>query len=217
MSFLLPAAPAIAGSTAAAAATTTAFGSTAFWAGAGAAAPIVSSTVVPSLLISSTPSFLSSLSSMYAAVKPYANIISTGLQGVQAINQLNVGMLQESNYRLQNLQLQNKVANDRLNYTRQANEVLRRVMANNASAMASGYAGGIIAGEGSSGKLQDINLKYAGEDLSAIKQNIDTANTFGKAQSTMLTNAADSAVSGSYFDAMATVGKAFYSYSTYKV
>jgi hypothetical protein len=139
------------------------------------------------------------------------------LQGVQAINQLNVGMLQQSNYRLQNLQLQNKIANDRLNYTRQANEVLRRVMANNASAMASGYSGGVIGGEGSSGKLQDINLKYAGEDLTAIKQNIDTTNTFGKAQSTMLTNAADSAVSGSYFDAMATVGKAFYSYSTYKV
>lgn len=212
MSFLLPAAPVLAAETAA----TAAVGSTAFWAGTAAAAPIVSSTVVPSLLVSSTPSLFGSISSAFSAIQPYMNVISAGTQGLQALNSIQSGQAQASMYKLQNLQLQAKIDNDRLNSTRQANEVLRRLLSTNASAVARGYAGGIKAFEGSSALVQDINEKYAGEDMATIAQNIKTSQTYGDIQSSMLTAASDKAVTGSYFDALASVGKGAYLYSTFK-
>ena len=213
MSFLLPAAPAIAGSTAAA---TTAFGSTAFWAGTAAAAPIASTAIVPSLLVSSTPSFFSGISSAFTAIKPYMEIISPVTQALQGINAIQAGQTQASMYKLQQLQLQAKIQNDRLNLTRQGNDVLRRLMQSNASAAARGYAGGVKGYEGSSAKLMDVNEKYAGQDMETIQQNIATSGTYGQIQDSMLSAASEKAVTGSYYDALAGFGKAAYLYSTLK-
>jgi hypothetical protein len=215
MSFLA-AAPAIAGSTAAATAATTAFGSTAFWAGTAAAAPIAASTVVPSILVSSTPSFFSSISSAFSAIKPYMEIISPVAQVAQGINSIMAGQTQADMYRLQQLQLRAKIDNDRLNYTRQGNDVLRRLMQSNASAAARGYAGGVKSFEGSSALLMDVNAKYAGQDMETIQQNIATSGTYGQIQDSMLSAASEKAVTGSYYDAFASVGKAAYLYSTLK-
>lgn len=215
MSFLLPAAPVLA-ETAAASAATTAFGSTAFWAGTAAAAPIASTAVVPSLLVSSTPSFFSGISSAFTAIKPYMEIISPITTALQGVNAIQAGQTQASMYKLQQLQLQAKIQNDRLNLTRQGNDVLRRLMQSNASAAARGYAGGIKSYEGSSAKLMDINEKYAGQDMETIQQNIATSGTYGKIQDSMLSAASEKAVTGSYYDAFASVGKAAYLYSTLK-
>lgn len=215
MSFLLPAAPVLA-ETAAASAATTAFGSTAFWAGTAAAAPIASTAVVPSLLVSSTPSFFSGISSAFTAIKPYMEIISPITTALQGVNAIQAGQTQASMYKLQQLQLQTKIQNDRLNLTRQGNDVLRRLMQSNASAAARGYAGGIKSYEGSSAKLMDINEKYAGQDMETIQQNIATSGTYGKIQDSMLSAASEKAVTGSYYDAFASVGKAAYLYSTLK-
>ena len=214
MSFLLPAAPAIAGSTAAAA--TTAFGSTAFWAGTAAAAPIVSSTVVPSILLSSTPSFFSSISSAFSTIKPFMEIISPITSVLGGINSLQAGQTQASMYKLQQLQLRAKIDNDRLNLTRQGNDVLRRFMQSNASAAARGYAGGVKSFEGSSALLMDVNEKYAGNDMETIQQNISTSGVYGQIQNSMLTAASDKAVTGSYADFFTSVGKAAYLYSNLK-
>jgi len=216
MSFLLPAAPAIAGSTAAATAATTAFGSTAFWAGTAAAAPIASTAVVPSLLVSSTPSFFSGISSAFSAIKPYMEIISPVSQVLQGVNAIQAGQTQASMYKLQQLQLQAKVQNDRLNLTRQGNDVLRRLMQSNASAAARGYAGGVKSYEGSSALLMDVNEKYAGQDMETIQQNIATSGTYGQIQDSMLSAASDKAVTGSYYDFFTSVGKAAYLYSSLK-
>lgn len=215
MSFLLPAAPVLA-ETAAASAATTAFGSTAFWAGTAAAAPIASTAVIPSLLVSSTPSFFSGISSAFAAIKPYMEIISPITTALQGVNAIQAGQTQASMYKLQQLQLQAKIQNDRLNLTRQGNDVLRRLMQSNASAAARGYAGGVKSYEGSSAKLMDINEKYAGQDMETIQQNISTSAAYGQIQDSMLTAASDKAVTGSYYDAFASVGKAAYLYSTLK-
>lgn len=215
MSFLLPAAPVLA-ETAAASAATTAFGSTAFWAGTAAAAPIASTAVVPSLLVSSTPSFFSGISSAFTAIKPYMEIISPITTALQGVNAIQAGQTQASMYKLQQLQLQAKIQNDRLNLTRQGNDVLRRLMQSNASAAARGYAGGVKSYEGSSAKLMDINEKYAGQDMETIQQNIATSGTYGKIQDSMLSAASEKAVTGSYYDAFASVGKAAYLYSTLK-
>ena len=215
MSFLA-AAPAIAGSTAAATAATTAFGSTAFWAGTAAAAPIVSSTVVPSLLVSSAPSFLGSITSAFNTIKPFMEIISPVTQVLGGINSLQAGQTQASMYKLQQLQLRAKIDNDRLNLTRQGNDVLRRLMQSNASAAARGYAGGVKSFEGSSALLMDVNAKYAGNDMETIQQNIATSGTYGQIQDSMLATASDTAVKGSYADFFTSVGKAAYLYSNLK-
>jgi hypothetical protein len=216
MSFLLPAAPAIAGSTAAATAATTAFGSTAFWAGTAAAAPIVSSTVVPSLLVSSAPSLFGSLTSAFNTIKPFMEILSPVSTVLGGINSIQAGQTQASMYKLQQLQLRAKIDNDRLNYTRQGNDVLRRLLQSNAAAAARGYAGGVKGYEGSSALLMDVNEKYAGNDMETIQQNIATSGTYGQIQDSMLSAASDKAVTGSYYDFFTSVGKAAYLYSNLK-
>jgi hypothetical protein len=219
MSFLLPAAPIIAEATAATAATTaatTAFGSTAFWAGTAAAAPMAASTFVPSLLVSSTPSFFGSISSAFNTIKPFMDVISPATQILGGINSLQAGQTQASMYKLQQLQLQTKVQNDRLNYERQGNDVLRRLLQSNASAVARGYAGGVKGFEGSSALLMNVNEKYAGQDMETIQQNISTSAVYGKIQDSMLTTASDTAVKGSYADFFTSMGKAAYLYSNLK-
>jgi len=195
---------------------TTAFGSTAFWAGTAAAAPITASTVVPSLLVSSTPSFFGTLSNAWNVVQPYMSGISAAGQLLQGVNAIQAGQTQASMYKLQQLQLESKLTTDRLNMTRQANDVLRRLNASNASAVARGYSGGVKGYEGSSAMLMALNDKYAGEDLQVIQENIKTSGTFGDIQNSMITAAAEKAVTGSYYDAFASVGKAAYLYTTLK-
>jgi len=215
MSFLLPAAPILA-ETAAATAATTAFGSTAFWAGTAAAAPMAATSFVPSLLVSSTPSFFSSISSAFSAIKPFMEVISPITTALQGVNAIQAGQTQASMYKLQQLQLRAKIDNDRLNLTRQGNDVLRRLAQSNASAAARGYAGGVKSFEGSSALLMDVNAKYAGQDMETIQQNIATSGTYGQIQDSMLSAASEKAVTGSYYDAFASVGKAAYLYSTLK-
>lgn len=207
---MLPAAA----TTTAATAGTAAVGSTAFWTGAAAAAPITATTVVPSILVSSTPSFLGSLSSMYATIKPLMGPLSVIGQGAQALNAISAGKTQAKMYDLQNLQMQVKLDNDRLNYRRQANDVFRKLLATNSAALARGYSGGVLGLEGSTADIMTINEKYAGEDLAVIAQNIQTGKTFGEAQSAMITAASEKAVTGSYYDALASIGKAGYLYET---
>lgn len=175
--------------------------------------------VVPSFM-TATPSFFggitSAFSNAYSAIQPYTPMLSAAGQVFQGINALQQGQTQASMYRLQQIQLESKLINDRLNMTRQSNDVLRRLNAANASAVARGYAGGVKGYEGSSALLMELNDKYAGQDLEVIQQNIQTSGTYGDIQNSMLTTAADKAVKGSYSEAFASVGKAFYLYSTLK-
>ena len=175
--------------------------------------------VVPSFM-TATPSFFggitSAFSNAYSAIQPYTPMLSAAGQVFQGINALQQGQTQASMYRLQQIQLESKLINDRLNMTRQSNDVLRRLNAANASAVARGYAGGVKGYEGSSALLMELNDKYAGQDLEVIQQNIQTSGTYGDIQNSMLTTAADKAISGSYSEAFASVGKAFYLYSTLK-
>ena len=174
------------------------------------------SAVVPTLLSAATPSFFGTIGSAWNVVQPYMSGLSAAGQLLQGINAIQAGQTQASMYKLQSLQLQAKIDNDRLNATRQANDVLRRLNASNASAAARGYAGGVKGYEGSSRLLMEINDKYAGEDVSVIEQNIRTSGMFGDIQNSMLTAASEKAVRGSYYDAFASVGKAAYLYSTLK-
>lgn len=175
--------------------------------------------VVPSFM-TATPSFFggitSAFSNAYSAIQPYTPMLSAAGQVFQGLNALQQGQTQASMYRLQQIQLESKLINDRLNMTRQSNDVLRRLNAANASAVARGYAGGVKGYEGSSALLMELNDKYAGQDLEVIQQNIQTSGTYGDIQNSMLTTAADKAISGSYSEAFASVGKAFYLYSTLK-
>lgn len=224
MSFLLPAALSTAGAGAAAGATAGIVGAT------GAIGPTLlssaiaptaitaatTSAFVPSMLISSTPSFFSGISSAFSAIKPYMEVISPLAQIGQGINSIMAGQTQADMYRLQQLQLRAKIDNDRLNYTRQGNDVLRRLLQANANAAARGYAGGVKGYEGSSALLMDVNERYAGKDMETIQQNISTSAAFGDIQNSMLTTASENAVTGSYYDFFTSVGKAAYLYGNLK-
>lgn len=174
------------------------------------------SVAIPSILSAATPSFFSTIGGAWNAVQPYMSGISAAGQLLQGVNAIQAGQTQASMYKLQQLQLESKLINDRLNMTRQANDVLRRLNASNASAVARGYSGGVKGYEGSSALLMALNDKYAGQDLEVIQENIKTSGTYGDIQNSMLTTAADKAKTGSYFDALASVGKAAYLYSTLK-
>jgi hypothetical protein len=174
------------------------------------------SVAIPSILSAATPSFFSTIGGAWNAVQPYMSGLSAAGQLLQGVNAIQAGQTQASMYKLQQIQLESKLLNDRLNMTRQANDVLRRLNASNASAVARGYSGGVKGYEGSSALLMSLNDKYAGEDLQVIQENIKTSGTYGDIQNSMLTTAADKAVTGSYFDALASVGKAAYLYSTLK-
>lgn len=175
--------------------------------------------IAPSFM-TTTPSFFGGITSAfqnaYSAIQPYTPILSAAGQAFQGINALQQGQTQASIYRLQQIQLESKLINDRLNLTRKSNEVLRRLNAANASAVARGYAGGVKGYEGSSVLLMELNDKYAGQDLEVIQQNIQTSGTYGDIQNSMLTTASEKAISGSYFDAFASVGKSFYLYNILK-
>lgn len=174
------------------------------------------SVAVPSILTTAAPSFFGTLSNAWNVVQPYMSGISAAGQLLQGVNAIQAGQTQASMYKLQQLQLESKLTTDRLNMTRQANDVLRRLNASNASAVARGYSGGVKGYEGSSAMLMALNDKYAGQDLEVIQENIKTSGTFGDIQNSMITAAAEKAVTGSYYDAFASVGKAAYLYTTLK-
>ena len=82
--------------------------------------------VVPSFM-TATPSFFGGITSAfqnaYSAIQPYTPMLSAAGQVFQGINALQQGQTQASMYRLQQIQLESKLINDRLNMTRQSNEV----------------------------------------------------------------------------------------------
>jgi hypothetical protein len=119
-------------------------------------------------------------------------------------------------YELQAQQAKLKGERDALQYEQQANSVLDRLLQTNAAAAAKGFAGGVSGFSGSAKLIQDVNQKRAGKDVGVLQEGGRTAQSFGDIQSMMLTEAADNAITSSYFDAFASVGKAAYMYGQIK-
>lgn len=151
-----------------------------------------------------------------AAVKVAAPYIAAGGAVVSAAGSIQQGRQQAQMYELQAQQAKLKAQRDALQYEQQANGVLDRLLQTNAVAAAKGFAGGVSGFSGSAKLIQDVNQKRAGKDIGVLQEGAKSAQSFGDIQSMMLTEAADQAITGSYFDAFGKIGTAAYMYSQLK-
>lgn len=140
----------------------------------------------------------------------YVAIAAAGLSAVGSIRQ---GKQQASMYRMQAQQATLKASRDALQYEQQANAVLDRVLQNNATAAAKGFAGGVSGFSGSAKLVQERSTKVAGKDVAVLQEGAKSALSFGEIQSNMLNEAAKDAITGSYFDAIGKLGMAAVSYN----
>lgn len=145
-----------------------------------------------------------------AAAAPYVAVGSGVLSAVGALRQ---GQQQKTMYQLQAQQAQLKASRDALQYEQQANSVLGRLLQNNATAAARGFAGGVSGFSGSAKLIQERSTKEAGQDFAVLQEGATSAMSFGEVQSKLLNEAASDAVTGSYFDAIGKLGSAAASYA----
>lgn len=139
--------------------------------------------------------------------------VAIAAAGLSAVGSLRQGQQQATMYRLQAQQAKLKASRDALQYEQQANSVLDRVLQNNATAAAKGFAGGVSGFSGSAKLIQERNVKDAGQDVGVLQEGAKSALSFGEIQSRMLNEAASDAITGSYFDAIGKLGTAAMSYN----
>jgi hypothetical protein len=139
--------------------------------------------------------------------------VAIAAAGLSAVGSLRQGQQQASMYRLQAQQAQLKASRDALQYEQQANSVLDRLLQNNATAAAKGFAGGVSGFSGSAKLVQERSTKVAGKDVGVLQEGSKAAISFGEVQSRMLNEAASDAITGSYFDAIGKLGTAAVSYN----
>jgi len=161
--------------------------------------------------------FFGSLSSVYNAVKPFTSLISAGTSVLQGIGALQQGQAMKQQYKMQALQIESQNEINRLNWITDANERTRRIMAVNASAIASGYARGVSGLDGSVKLLTQTNEKDYLRDIQRAEFNQDSSDNFASAEASLLRTAGDVAVSGSKFEALGYVGSAYKLFEESKV
>jgi hypothetical protein len=139
----------------------------------------------------------------------YVAIASSVLSAVGSIKQ---GQQQKEMYKLQASQAELKARRDALQYEQQANLVLERMLANNATASAKGFSGGVQGFSGSAKLIQERSEKVAGRDIQIMQEGANAAISFGNIQADMLREAGEQAKQGAYFDALSKIGMAAASY-----
>jgi hypothetical protein len=149
-----------------------------------------------------------------AAFKVAAPYIAVGSGALSAISTIQAGQQQKKMYDLQAKQAQLKGQRDALQYEQQANQVLERLLQNNASAAARGFAGGVSGFSGSAKLIQERSERVAGRDVEIMQEGAKSAQSFGEIQANMLLQAGSQAVRGSYFDAIGKLGETAFMYAT---
>lgn len=142
-----------------------------------------------------------------------ASVVAIGSQLMSARGSVQTGTIQARGYNWQAAQALLKSKREALQYEQQANLSLERLLQNNAAAVARGFAGGVSGFSGSSKIIQERNEKLAGRDVQTLKEGAKTALTFGAIEASMLQEAGEAAIEGSYFDAMSKIGSAAYTAS----
>jgi hypothetical protein len=140
--------------------------------------------------------------------------IAAGAGVMSAVGSIRQGKQQATMYRMQAQQATLKASRDALQYEQQANSVLERVLQNNATAAAKGFAGGVSGFSGSAKLIQERSTKVAGKDVGVLQEGAKSALSFGEIQSNMLNEAAKDAITGSYFDAIGKLGTAAMAYQS---
>lgn len=150
------------------------------------------------------------LASAFSAIKPYMSLISAGTQALQGYQSYKSGQAQAQMYKIQAIEQQAKNEKMKVDAIRASNLAYNRYLSSQGTAIAYGYAGGVSGFSGSAMLAQATGSKNLGQDIADIQYNSMIAQTFGSASESMLTAAADSASTGSYYDLLAGVGKGVY-------
>ena len=139
--------------------------------------------------------------------------VAVAMAVVSAIGSIQGGKAQRSYYEVQ--AAQTRVESDRkaIQYQIQANQVLQKVNAANASVVARGFAGGVQGFDGSSALLQAVNTTKGGKDFITALDNSDSIRRSGLIQATLYENAGKTAERAGYFDAAGKLAMAAASYS----
>jgi len=186
-----------------------------------AAAPIaaVGSSMMMSPLIMAPAGggLMGGLTSAFSAIKPYMSLISAGTQVLQGYQAYQSGQAQAAMYRMQALELKAKNEKLKVDAIRQSNLAYRKYLEAQSGAIAYGYAGGVSGFSGSALLAQTVGGKRLGTDIYDIQYNNMVGQTFGNAQASLLSTAAESASTGSYYDLMIGAGKGIYAYEQTRV
>jgi hypothetical protein len=127
---------------------------------------------------------------------------------VSAYGSIQEGKAKRDYYNLQ--AAQTRVESDRraIQYQFQANQILQRINATNASVIARGYAGGVGGFDGSSALVQAVNNTRGGKEFAFALGNADAVRRGGLIQATLYESAGKTAERAGYFDAAGKLGMA---------
>jgi len=95
-----------------------------------------------------------------------------------------------------------------IKYEFQANQILQRTNAANASVIARGYAGGVNAFEGSAGLIQAVNNTRGGKEFAFALSGAEGQRRNGLIQASLYEDAGATALRTGYFDAAGKIGMA---------
>ena len=151
---------------------------------------------------------LGSLSNVYSTIKPYTSVLSGASSLLQGVGAYRQGKALETEYKMQALQTQAQNEINKLNWINDANDKARRLMAINASVLASGYARGVNALDGSVKLIMKENEKEYVRDIQIAEFNQMSNDNFANAESALLRTAGKTALTGSKFEALGYVGSA---------
>jgi len=171
----------------------------------------------PAIMNPTGGGLLGGLTSAFNAIQPYMSLINAGTSVLQGYQAYQSGQAQAAMYRVQALELKAKNEKLKLDATRQSNLAYRKYLEAQGGAMAYGYSGGVSGLSGSALLAQTVGGKRLGTDIYDIQYNNMVGQTFGDAQASMLSTAAESASTGSYYDLMIGAGKGIYAYEQTRV
>ena len=140
-------------------------------------------------------------------------VAAAALMAVSAYGSIKAGKDQRAYYQVQAAQTKVEADRKAVQYQFQANQVLERVNAANASVVARGFAGGTQGFEGSAGLIQAVNTTKGGKEFAFALANADGVRRTGLIQATLYESAGKSAEQAGYFDAAGKLAMAASSYS----
>jgi hypothetical protein len=139
--------------------------------------------------------------------------VAIAMAVVSAFGSIQEGKAKKDYYKVQAAQTRVESERKAIQYQFQANQVLERVNANNASAISRAFAGGTQGFEGSAALIQAVNNTKGGKEFAFALGNSDGVRRSGLIQATLYENAGDMAEKAGYFDAAGKLSMAAGQYS----
>ena len=140
-------------------------------------------------------------------------VAAAAMAAVSAYGSIQEGKAKRDYYNLQAAQTRVSSEREAIKYQFQANQILQRINATNASVIARGFAGGVQGFDGSSALVQAVNNTRGGKEFAFALGNADAVRRGGLIQATLYESAGKTAERAGYFDAAGKLAMAAGTYS----